>query len=72
MRLLTYITLLLALFFSASGISQTTLTGKVQDESGKPLGASSVFLASTSFGTMANDQGNSAFQECCPAGTTSW
>lgn len=52
-----YIKLLFLLFASNSIFSQTIISGKVQDESGKPLAAASVFLASTSFGTVANEAG---------------
>ena len=47
-------------------IAQTTLTGKVQDESGKPLAAASVFLASTSFGSVANDKGQFSLSGMAP------
>ncbi len=46
-----------ALLVATNGISQIKITGTVQDESGKPLGSASVFLASTSFGTVANEKG---------------
>lgn len=66
MCLRTFLFLLYSLLSNVSGISQTTLTGKVQDESGKPLAEASVFLASTSFGSVANDKGQFSLSGMAP------
>ena len=52
-----YFFLLFTLLFTIAGFAQIRITGTVQDESGKSLGAASIFLSGTSFGTMANDKG---------------
>lgn len=57
MRYLPYLTLLFAWLVTVSGISQPGITGKVLDETGNPLSAASVFLAGTSFGTVAGEKG---------------
>lgn len=47
-------------------IGQSSITGKVQDESGNPLAGASVFLASTSFGTVANQKGQFSLSGMTP------
>lgn len=50
------------------GFSQSVITGKVQDEKGKPLSAASIFLSGTSFGTIATEDGRFTLNSI-PSGT---
>jgi hypothetical protein len=57
MRFYIYLTALLWLLEPDATFCQAQISGRVQDDSGKPLAAASVFLAGTSFGTVANSEG---------------
>ncbi len=48
------------------GTAQVVLSGKVQDESGKPLAAASVFLAGTTFGAVADANGKFSLAGMAP------
>jgi hypothetical protein len=56
-NLLLCFSLLCTFHFPVSGFSQTAISGMVKDEKGKTIPAASVFLAGTSFGTVANEKG---------------
>lgn len=57
MRVVYSLFTLVLFLYPLVSFCQTTITGRVQDESGNPIAAASVFLAGTSYGTVADNQG---------------
>jgi hypothetical protein len=56
------ITIVIILFFTTFLFSQTTLSGKVVDQKGKPVSGANVFIEGSYDGATTNEKGNFSFE----------